>query len=234
MKQHPGPSPPELPGPPERIVIIPAVGPIPPLYVPKKRGEPATDAVLWHVLVRAARLAFTSVRHPLGGKKMSNKPVVPYGLEVVTLAVHDVDRALAFYTRQLGFVLDVDYHPVSTFRVVQLTPPGSRCSIQIGVGLTDAPPGTTRASYLVVSDIEATHRELKDRRVPVGPICHKTPIEKWEGCLQEGVDPERRDYASVASFNDPDDNGWIIQEVGYRPPQSSANAEPPTPADGTP
>jgi len=77
-----------------------------------------------------------------------------YKLEVVTVPVRDVDVALAFYT-SLGFHADVDYHPRKGFRVVQMTPPGSACSIQFGDGLTDAPPGSARANYLVVPDIEA-------------------------------------------------------------------------------
>lgn len=75
-----------------------------------------------------------------------------YQLQVITLSVSDFDKAVAFYTQQAGFALDVDYHPAPGFRVVQLTPPGSACSIQIGAGLTDAPPGSARATYLVVTD----------------------------------------------------------------------------------
>jgi hypothetical protein len=83
-----------------------------------------------------------------------------YELQVVTVPFSDVDQALAFYTGEAGFHLDVDYHPASQFRVVQLTPSGSACSIQIGVGLTDPPPGSARATYLAVTDIEAAHPEL--------------------------------------------------------------------------
>ena len=117
-------------------------------------------------------------------------------LQVVTLSVSDVDQARAFYTQQAGFTLDVDYHPTGGFRVVQLTPPGSACSIQIGVGLTDAPPGSARATYLAVTDIEAAHRELTGRGVKVSGIRHKSPIDDWTGGWQPGPDPERRDYAS--------------------------------------
>jgi uncharacterized membrane protein/predicted enzyme related to lactoylglutathione lyase len=141
-----------------------------------------------------------------------------YELEVLTLPVSDVDRALAFYTRQAGFLLDVDYHPASNLRVVQMTPPGSACSIQIGVGLTDATPGSSRATYLVVADIEAAHRELTDRGVQVSAIQHKSPIDDWQGDMQAGVDPQRRDYASLANFVDPDGNTWVIQEIGYPVP----------------
>jgi predicted enzyme related to lactoylglutathione lyase len=96
-----------------------------------------------------------------------------YRLEVVTLPVSDVDQACGFYA-QAGFALDVDYHPASHFRVVQLTPPGSACSVQIGAGLTDAAPGSARATYLAVTDIEAAHRELTERGVKVSDIRHKS------------------------------------------------------------
>lgn len=139
-------------------------------------------------------------------------------LEVVTVPVSDVDRAAAFYTQKAGFTLDVDYHPSSDFRVVQLTPPGSACSMQIGTGLTDAPPGSTRSTYLVVTDIEAAHRELTGRGVDVSGIRHKSPIDDWKGGWRPGPDPERRDYASFADFADPDGNTWVLQEIGYRAP----------------
>ena len=142
-------------------------------------------------------------------------------LEVVSLPVTDVDRALAFYAERAGFTLDVDYHPADNFRVVQLTPPGSACSVQIGVGLTDAPPGSARATYMTVTDIEAAHRELTERGVTVSGIRHKSPIDDWKGGFQPGADPERRDYATFADFADPDGNTWVIQEIGYRPPAKS-------------
>ena len=104
-----------------------------------------------------------------------------YQLQVITLSVSDVDKATAFYTQRAGFTLDVDYRPASDFRVVQLTPPGSACSVQIGTGLTDAPPGSARATYLAVTDIEAAHRELTARGVTVSGIRHKSPIDDWKG-----------------------------------------------------
>jgi catechol 2,3-dioxygenase-like lactoylglutathione lyase family enzyme len=139
-----------------------------------------------------------------------------YQLQVITLSVSDVDKAAAFYTQQAGFTLDVDYHPASSFRVVQLTPPGSACSVQIGVGLTDAPPGSARATNLAVADIQAAHRELTGRGVTVSGIRHKSPTGDWKGGWQPGTDPERRDYATFADFADPDGNTWVIQEIGYR------------------
>jgi catechol 2,3-dioxygenase-like lactoylglutathione lyase family enzyme len=139
-----------------------------------------------------------------------------YRLQVITLAVRDVDVARAFYVQRVGFALDVDYRPAEDFRVVQLTPPGAACSVQFGLGLTDAPPGSARATYLVVTDIEAAHREMAGRGVPVSAIRHKSPAEDWKGEWRPGADPQRRDYASVADFADPDGNSWILQEIGYQ------------------
>jgi catechol 2,3-dioxygenase-like lactoylglutathione lyase family enzyme len=139
-----------------------------------------------------------------------------YQLQVITLSVSDVDKATAFYTQQAGFTLDVDYHPASGFRVVQLTPPGSACSVQIGTGLTDALLGSARATFLVVTDIEAARQELTGRGVTVSDIRHKSPVENWTGGLQPGTDPQRRDYASFADFADPDGNTWVLQEIGHR------------------
>jgi catechol 2,3-dioxygenase-like lactoylglutathione lyase family enzyme len=144
-----------------------------------------------------------------------------YQLQVVTLYVRDVDKAAAFYTEQAGFTLDVDYHPAPGLRVVQLTPPGSACSVQLGVGLTGAPPGSACATYLAVTDIEAAHHELAGRGVPVSAIRHKSPADDWRGGWAPGPAPDRRDYASLAGFTDPDGNTWAIQEIGYRPPSSS-------------
>jgi hypothetical protein len=118
--------------------------------------------------------------------------------------VSNVERALRFYVDQVGFALDVDYSPNETFRVVQLTPTGSSCSIQIGNGITDAPVGSVRNVYLVVRDLE------------VSEIRHKTPIEAWDGGFAPGLDTARRDYASFANFSDPDGNSWVLQERGYR------------------
>jgi catechol 2,3-dioxygenase-like lactoylglutathione lyase family enzyme len=136
-------------------------------------------------------------------------------LEVITLPVTDVDRALHFYVQQLGFTLDVDYAPTDSFRVVQLTPPGSRCSIQIGTGLTEAPAGSVRDVYLVVDDLEAARKKLLERGVTVSEIRHKTPIGAWGGAFASGVDPARSDYASFADFSDIDGNRWVLQERGY-------------------
>ncbi len=98
---------------------------------------------------------------------------------------------------------------------MQLTPPGSSCSIQIRKGLTDAPVGSLRNVYLVVSDVDAARRDLLERGVGVSEICHKTPVGAWDGSFAPGLDRARGDYASFANFSDPDGNNWVLQERGY-------------------
>jgi len=139
-----------------------------------------------------------------------------FSVEVITLPVSNVERAIRFYGDQVGFTLDVDYSPNDAFQVVQLTPPGSGCSIQIGKGLTDAPAGSVRNIYLVVRDIEAARSLLLERGVEVSTIRHKTPTGAWNGNFEQGIDPARGDYASFANFTDPDGNSWVLQERGYR------------------
>lgn len=141
-----------------------------------------------------------------------------YKLEVVMVPVSDVERSLEFYTHKCGFHLDVDYHPNEGFRVVQLTPPGSACSVQIGLGLTDNEPGTSRNVYLTVKDVEAARQALIDRGVNVDDIRHKSSVDGWQGDTSGGVDPRRRDYASFATFADLDGNTWTLQEIGFKPP----------------
>jgi catechol 2,3-dioxygenase-like lactoylglutathione lyase family enzyme len=151
-----------------------------------------------------------------GAMNTTNTGVVKLAIEVITLPVGDVERALRFYVDQVGFTLDVDFSPNDAFRVVQLTPPGSSCSIQIGRGLTDAAPGSLRNVYLVVANLEAARNFLLERGVEVSEIRHKVPIDAWNGGFASGLDPARRDYASFADFSDPDGNGWVLQERGYR------------------
>ena len=131
-----------------------------------------------------------------------------FKLELVLIPVTDVDRAKAFYVERLGFSLDVDHQPNEAFRVVQMTPPGSACSITIGIGITEAEPGSYRGTHLVVTDIEAARAELVGRGVEVGEIRHMTP-DGW----QPGPDPEHARYNSFADFADPDGNTWVLQEV---------------------
>jgi catechol 2,3-dioxygenase-like lactoylglutathione lyase family enzyme len=134
--------------------------------------------------------------------------MVDLKLELVLVPVTDVDRAKAFYTEKAGFNLDVDSEPSEGFRVVQMTPPGSACSITIGTGLTDAAPGSVRGLHLVVSDILAARAELTGRGVEVSEVRHFE-----SGRWLPGPDPERRKYSSFADFSDPDGNTWILQEA---------------------
>lgn len=134
--------------------------------------------------------------------------MVDMRLEVVVLPVSDVDRAKEFYERA-GFALDVDHHPNEQFRVVQLTPPGSDCSITFGVGLGQTPASPLKGIHLCVADIEGAVAALRERGVETDPIRHMGP-EGWV----DGPDPEHRKYASYSGFTDPDGNGWILQEVG--------------------
>jgi catechol 2,3-dioxygenase-like lactoylglutathione lyase family enzyme len=127
-------------------------------------------------------------------------------LELIVLPVTDVDRAKAFYEKA-GFNVDVDHHPSDEFRVVQFTPPGSACSITIGTGLTEAPPGCVQGLHLVVTDIEAARAGLVERGIETSELFHF-----GESGQTPGLDPERRDYGTYASFSDPDGNGWLLQE----------------------
>ncbi|HUO45593.1 MAG TPA: glyoxalase superfamily protein [Acidimicrobiia bacterium] len=135
-----------------------------------------------------------------------------FKLELVILPVSDVDRAKAFYTEQLGFNLDVDHDISEDFRVVQMTPTGSACSITIGRGMTTATPGSYMGTHLVVTDIEAARSLLVNRGVEVSDIFHFE-----EGQRKPGADPKHATYNSFANFSDPDGNGWVLQEVNYSP-----------------
>ena len=131
-------------------------------------------------------------------------------LELVVVPVSDVDRAKAFYVEKVGFGLDVDHRAGDTFRVVQMTPPGSACSIAIGTGVTDAAPGSTRGLHLIVTDIDAARAELVDRGVDVGETFHFEEAGK----SMPGAHPQHVDYGSFMAFDDPDGNSWLVQEVG--------------------
>jgi catechol 2,3-dioxygenase-like lactoylglutathione lyase family enzyme len=133
-----------------------------------------------------------------------------FKLEVVLIPVSDVDRAKDFYVNKCGFTLDVDHQPNDDFRVVQITPPGSACSLTIGKGLSDAPAGSYRGTHLVVTDIEAARAELMNGGVEVSDIRHMGS-NGW----QPGVDPAHTDYGSFADFRDPDGNSWVLQEVKH-------------------
>jgi catechol 2,3-dioxygenase-like lactoylglutathione lyase family enzyme len=134
---------------------------------------------------------------------------VDFRLELVLIPVEDVDRAKAFYEEKVGFAVDVDTSPTPELRVVQLTPPGSSCSITIGTGITTARPGSYRGTHLVVTDVVAARDELLGRGVDVSEIRH---FDREQGEWQPGPDPSRSDYNSFADFADPDGNTWVLQE----------------------
>ena len=146
-------------------------------------------------------------------------------LEVVVIPVSDVDRAKAFYAK-LGWRLDADFADGKGWRVIQFTPPGSGTSVIFGSNVTAAAPGSTQGLYLVVSDVEAARKELRDRGVNVSEVFHADSVVHsgtHEPFLAgrnrvNGAAPERQTYGSYASFSDPDGNGWLFQEVTTRLP----------------
>jgi predicted enzyme related to lactoylglutathione lyase len=123
-------------------------------------------------------------------------------LELVAIPVSDVDRAKAFYVDQVGFVADHDHDVSEEIRFVQLTPPGSACSITIGKGVTDAPPGSVQGMQIVVADIHAAHAELSERGVDVSDV----QVFPW---------------GSFVFFSDPDGNAWAVQQLPPRGEETS-------------
>lgn len=141
-------------------------------------------------------------------------------LEVVVLPVTDVDKAKAFY-EGLAFRLDADFRVRDDFRVVQMTPPGSEASIIFGEGVTAAQPGSIEGLMLVVSDIAEAHAELSGGGLAVSEIWHDADgVFHHAGTANRvsGPHPDGADYGSFLSFEDPDGNGWIVQEVKQRAP----------------
>jgi catechol 2,3-dioxygenase-like lactoylglutathione lyase family enzyme len=135
-------------------------------------------------------------------------------VEVVLIPVSDVDSAKEFYTK-LGWRLDDDVVMGNDFRVVQLTPPGSGCSISFGKGVTAAAPGSFRGG-LIVSDIVAAHKQIVASGIKASEVFHGSPFSP-AGRIS-GPDPERQSYRSYVAFEDPDGNAWIVQEVTRRLP----------------
>ena len=143
-------------------------------------------------------------------------------LEAVVIPVADVDRAKRFYAK-LGWRLDADFAFDNGFRVVQYTPPGSACSIQFGAHVTSAPPGSAQGLYLIVSDIESARNELGVRGAEVSAVFHpETPGAQFQppgaSGRVTGAAPDHASYSSFATFNDPDGNGWLLQEIRSRLP----------------
>jgi catechol 2,3-dioxygenase-like lactoylglutathione lyase family enzyme len=132
---------------------------------------------------------------------------VDYKLELVIIPVTDMDRAKSFYQDTAGFRLDVDHRAGEDFRIIQLTPPGSACSVTLM--RNPAAAGSVQGLHLVVTDIDQAHAELTGRGVPATEVFHFE-----QGGQVPGPDPARQSYNSFLSFADPDGNGWMVQEVG--------------------
>jgi catechol 2,3-dioxygenase-like lactoylglutathione lyase family enzyme len=143
-------------------------------------------------------------------------------LEAVVLPVSDVDRAKRFY-QMLGWRLDADFPFDNGVRIVQLTPPGSGCSIQFGTNITSAAPGSAQDLYLIVSDIAAARNQLVASGVDVSEVFHEgRPGGRFQhdgtsGRIS-GAAPDHATYRSFATFSDPDGNGWLLQEITTRLP----------------
>jgi catechol 2,3-dioxygenase-like lactoylglutathione lyase family enzyme len=148
-----------------------------------------------------------ATRTPSAGK-------VDLKLEVVIIPVSDVDRAKRFY-EGLGWRLDADFATREDWRVVQMTPPGSPCSIHFGKGITTAAPGSVKGTYLIVDDIESARADLSSRGADVSEAFHYTG---FGGARVPGPDPQGGSYTTFATFSDPDGNGWLLQEIKTRLP----------------
>jgi catechol 2,3-dioxygenase-like lactoylglutathione lyase family enzyme len=155
---------------------------------------------------------------------VSNPTGADMKFEIVVIPVSDVDRAKEFYEK-LGWRLDADAASGDDYRVIQFTPPGSSCSVIFGTNVTAAAPGSAKGLYLVVSDIEAARTELLGRGIEVSEVFH--PGDQTAGPDEPyifgrlrlgGPDPDRESYKSFASFEDPDGNGWLFQEITTRLP----------------
>jgi catechol 2,3-dioxygenase-like lactoylglutathione lyase family enzyme len=142
-------------------------------------------------------------------------------LEAVVVPVSDVDRAKQFY-KGLGWREDADFTVDEGFHIIQMTPPGSACSIHFGVGLAPAPPGSIAGMFLAVADIEAARAELIEHGAPVSEIFHDAggglAVRADPATHASGPDPDRRSYASYATFDDPDGNTFVLQELTTRLP----------------
>jgi len=153
--------------------------------------------------------------------EVSTAATVDLKLEVVVIPVTDVDRAKAFYGH-LGWRLDADFSNGANWRVVQMTPPGSPCSIHFGNGITTAAPGSFKNLYLVVSDMEAARGELVSRGAKVSEVFHFTTLG---GAPESGPEPSGRSYGTFASFSDPDGNSYLLQEIKARLPGRGVNLD---------
>lgn len=148
-----------------------------------------------------------------------NPSKIALKMEVVIIPVADVDRAKRFY-QSLGWRLDADFATGEDWRVVQLTPPGSPCSILFGKGITTAVPGSVQGTFLVVDNVQAARAELVRFGVDASEVFHFAGGLHVDGTKgrASGPDPEGQSYRSWASFSDPDGNTWMLQEVKTRLP----------------
>lgn len=162
-------------------------------------------------------MSSTQVSDERAGQRSTGTPV-DLKLEVVILPVADVERAKQFY-EGLGWRLDADFNNGSVWRGVQMTPPGSPCSVIFGKGLTAAAPGSVQGNFLVVDDVEAARADLITRGANVSEIFHFNGGLYVDGTGREpGKDPQGHSYRSWASFSDPDGNSWMMQEITTRLP----------------
>src|SRR5579864_463211 len=155
---------------------------------------------------------------PIGGKSSTG---IDMKFEVAVIPVADVDRSKEFYTK-LGWRLDADFPFDNGFRVVQFTPSGSGCSVQFGEKITSVPPGSAQGLCLIVSDVAAARKDLVARGIELSEVFHPgTPGAQFQiygsGRIS-GPAPEHATYNSFATFRDPDDNGWLFQEITTRLP----------------
>ena len=148
---------------------------------------------------------------PSSTMQMPELGTVDLRLEVVTIPVSDVDRAKSFY-QKLGWRLDADIAAGDTFRVVQLTPPHSACSVAFGTGVTTGEPGSVHRLMLIVDDIDRARADLITHGAEVSDLFHLA------GGRVAGRDPQNRSYQTYASFSDPDGNEWLLQEIKIRLP----------------
>jgi catechol 2,3-dioxygenase-like lactoylglutathione lyase family enzyme len=176
-------------------------------------GEPRSTN--YHV--KETKMSGTAIHSESTGGT-SRTGAIDMKLEVVVVPVSDIDRAKRFYS-DLGWRLDLDFAAGDKFRVVQFTPPGSGCSVTFGRNVTTAAPGSAQGLYLIVSNIEAACGELRRRGIHVEEPFHDAGgvFRHADGERQvSGPNPQRKSYASYASFSDPDGNSWLLQEVTVR------------------
>jgi catechol 2,3-dioxygenase-like lactoylglutathione lyase family enzyme len=147
----------------------------------------------------------------------SGAATVPLRFEVTVIPVADVDRAKAFY-QDLGWRLDADFPISDEYRVVQFTPPGSPASIQFGTGMTSLAPGSMKDMFLIVEDLDAAREELSRLGADVSDVWHGKGVNAGPDERAPGPDPDGNSYRSFASFNDPDGNRWLLQEIKQRIP----------------